>query len=143
MADPKGVVETTQTQTSTQPGGPTASDPTTTEKKTYKNRVKFTGLYAMNFYDFTIKGGLIESSGGVGVDYFLFRKKLRLSMEMFDVREDSMHLRAGARFSVIRGVYVTGGVDDFTSRSRNMSSYLGAGLDLSNDDLKSLVSFAF
>jgi phospholipid/cholesterol/gamma-HCH transport system substrate-binding protein len=108
VMDPKGVVETTQTQTSNNPGGPTASDPTTTEKKTYKNRVKFTGLYAMNFYDFTVKGGLIESSGGAGVDYYLMRRKLRFSFEAFDVKDSTVRLRSSLRYSFIKGLYVTG-----------------------------------
>lgn len=142
VMDPKGVVETTQTQTSSVPGGPTASDPTVTEKKTYQNRVKFTGLYAMNFYDFTVKGGLIESSGGVGLDYYLMRRKLRLSTEIFDVKDSTARLRSSLRYNFIKGLYLTGGGDDMLS-SKNVSSYIGAGLDLTNDDLKSLMSFLF
>ncbi len=142
VMDPKGVVETTQTQTTTAPNGPTANDPTVTEKKTYQNRVKFTALYAMNFYDFTIKGGLIESSGGVGLDYYFLRRKFRFSFEAFDVKDSNIRLRSGLKYNFIRGLYLIGGADDMASQ-KNFSSYLGAGLDLSNEDLKSLVSFIF
>lgn len=141
VADPKGVVETTQSQVSTAPGGPTDDDTTTTEKKTYKNRLKFNALFALNIYDFTFKGGMIESSGGVGIDYNFFRKKLKLSTEFFDVRQNSSRLRSSLRYNFMRGMYVIGGADDLVSR--NVTSYLGAGIDLSNDDLKSLVSFMF
>lgn len=131
--DPKGVVETTQTET-------TASGSTSnvTEKKTFKNRVKFTALFAKNFYDFTIKGGLIENSGGVGLDYHFWRRKFRLSTEVFDVGESKAHLRSSLRWNFIRGLYMIGGADDYTN-AKNSSGYIGAGLDLTNDDLKALL----
>lgn len=131
--DPKGVVESVKTETTS--GGATS---TVEEKKTFKNRVKFTALFAKNFYDFTIKGGLIENSGGIGLDYYFMRRRLRFSNELFDVREgEGVRLRSSLRYSFVKGVYVIGGVDDYL-RSET-SSYIGAGLDLTNDDLKALL----
>lgn len=133
--DPKGVVEVTRTESTTSGG----ANGDVTEKKTFKNRVKFTALFAKNFYDFTVKGGLIENSGGVGIDYYFLRRKFRLSTELFDVREkDGARLRSSLRYSVIKGIYVVGGFDDY-ARPKDSSSYIGAGLDLTNDDLKALL----
>lgn len=136
--DPKGVVETTQTETTT--GGGTSS---ITEKKTFKNKVKFTALFAKNFYDFTVKGGLIENSGGVGLDYHFWRRRFRVSTEIFDVRDSGAHLRSSLRWNLLRGVYMIGGMDDYTN-AKNSTGYIGAGLDLNNDDLKALLGkFSF
>jgi len=50
---------------------------------------------AKRFYDFTIRGGLIESKGGAGVDYELLDDKLKFSLEAwdFDREKDKPHLK--------------------------------------------------
>lgn len=133
--DPSGVVEETNTKT-----GPTGSPPTSDidEVKTYKNKVKFNLLFAKNFYDFTLKGGLIENSGGVGFEYRLFRDKMSLSLDAFEFSE--LNLRAQAQYNFWKGVYVLGGVSDILDNQSKRSSYVGAGLTLSNDDLKLLLT---
>ncbi len=131
--DPAGVVETTETKTTT--GGNTTE---TKEVKTYKNKVKFSAQFAKNFYNFTVRGGLIENTGGVGFDYKLFRDKLILSLEAFDFTQ--LNLRAQAKYNIYRGIYVLGGFSDILDKSNKYSNYLGAGLSLTNDDLKLLLT---
>jgi phospholipid/cholesterol/gamma-HCH transport system substrate-binding protein len=130
--DPAGVVETTETKT-TQSG----STSEISETKTYKSKVKFNVQFAKNFYDFTVRGGLIESAGGVGFDYMLLHDKLKLSLEAFEFSK--MNLRTQIQYSFYKGVYVVGGVEDMLDKSSKRSSYLGAGLLLTNDDLKLLM----
>ena len=101
--------------------------------RTFRNKVKFSALYAKNFYNFTLKGGVIESKGGVGFDYHLLNRRLRLSLEAFDFSK--LHLRTFARYDVWKGLYLTAGGDD-VSNSANASAFVGAGLFLTNDDLK-------
>lgn len=133
--DPKGVVERVDTSTTT--GGSTTD---TKEVKTYKSKIKLTILFAKNFYDFTVKGGMIENSGGLGFDYHLFKKRLRLSTDIYDFSNSPPHLRSSARYYVVRGIYFTGGADDILSRDGTFSSFIGAGIDLTNDDLKMLLT---
>ncbi|NUN05475.1 MAG: MCE family protein [Bdellovibrio sp.] len=135
--DPAGVVETTRTQV-TGTGGGAPSD--YTEVKTYQNKIKFTVLFAKNFWDLTLRGGLIESSGGFGVDYHFFRRKLKYSFEAFDFSKTN--IRSSLSYSVYRGVYVTAGINDALDKSGARSGYLGAGLFLTNDDLKLLLTKA-
>lgn len=106
------------------------------ETKTFKNKVKFNALFAKNFYDFTVKGGLIESAGGVGVDYYLYRRDLRLSVEAFDF--DEVVLRAYIRYNLFKGFYFIAGGDHLADSWR--SGFIGAGLFITNDDLKFLAS---
>lgn len=133
--DPAGVVETTRTQVSGNGGGAPSDY---TEVKTYQNKIKFTVLFAKSFWDLTLRGGLIENSGGFGVDYHFFRRKLKFSLEAFDFSKTN--LRSSLSYSVYRGVYVTGGINDALDKSGARSGYLGAGIFLTNDDLKLLLT---
>lgn len=135
--DPAGVVETTRTQV-TGTGGGAGSD--YTEVKTYQNKIKFTLLFAKTFWDLTLKGGIIENAGGFGVDYHFFRRKLRFSVEAYDL--SNMYLRSSLSWSVWRGIYVTGGIHDALDKHDARSNYLGMGIMLTNDDLKLLLTKA-
>jgi phospholipid/cholesterol/gamma-HCH transport system substrate-binding protein len=126
--DPLGLIRETNTVTS----GSATSD--ITEVKTYKNQTKFTLLYGMNFWDLAVRGGIIESTGGLGIDYYFFRRKLALTMEAFDF--DKMNLRFQARYYVLWGLYLQAGMEDSLNNRGRRSGYLGAGLFLTNDDLK-------
>ena len=113
-----------------------------TETTTDEDRIRITALFAKNFYNFTLKGGLIESTGGFGIDYYAVDKKLRLSAEFFNFNEASF--RTFMRYDLYSGIYVQGGYNRlFSEGNRVNSPFLGAGLFLTNEDLASLASFAF
>lgn len=131
--DPRGVVRKTKTSTNL--------SPTEDKTVTFYNKIKLTALFAKNFYNFTVKGGLIENSGGVAFDYHLFDRRLTLSAEFFDF--DDLYIRSFARFNIIDGVYLVGGGDNLmSSGDTNSSAFVGAGIFITNDDLKTLASFA-
>ncbi|MES2856512.1 MAG: MlaD family protein [Bdellovibrionota bacterium] len=130
--DPNGVTEKTRTTTSS---GGTVTDQR--ESKTFENRVKYTALFAKTFWDLTLKGGIIESSGGFGADYHLFKRKLRLSVEAFDFGD--LNLRATAMYNIVHGIYVTGGGENLTHKSA-ATGFVGAGISITNDDLKLLLT---
>ncbi|WII72897.1 MlaD family protein [Bdellovibrio sp. 22V] len=132
--DPAGVVEKTRYEYN----GTTNGD--YTEKKTYFNQIKFTVLFAKNFWDLTLKGGLIENSGGFGIDYHFFRRKLKFTLEAFDFQDTN--IRAALSYTLYRGIYVTGGINDSLNEKDSRSGYLGMGLFLTNDDLKLLLTKA-
>jgi phospholipid/cholesterol/gamma-HCH transport system substrate-binding protein len=113
---------------------------TTAYRRTYKNEFKFTGLFAKNFWDLTIKGGIIESYGGVGLDYFVLgNRNLRASFEAFHFQD--LELRAFLRYNFFHGFYVTGGGDNLLGNDRRPSSaFVGAGIFITNDDLKTLAT---
>lgn len=132
--DPKGVVSRKST-TETSGGSSTTTDQTVI----YKDQVKFTALFAKNFYDLTIKGGLMENSAGVGAEYKFLRRKLSVSMDAFNLSNSPPHLRANVRYNIAHGFYLTGGADDFINQSL-YSTFIGAGLDINNDDIAMLLS---
>ncbi|MGZ3773264.1 MAG: MlaD family protein [Pseudobdellovibrionaceae bacterium] len=136
--DPMGLVETTRTQVSGPTGGYPGSPADYTEVKTYQNKLKFTALYAKNFWDLTIKGGLMENTGGFGIDYYFFKRKLKFTVEAFDFTKTN--LRSSLSYTLWRGIYLTGGINDAFDKSNSRSGFFGAGLFLTNDDLKLLLT---
>ncbi len=140
ISDTLGVT-TEEYDTTTQNGG---APSTTYQKKTYKNNFKLTAIFAKNFWDFTVKGGLIENFGGVGADYHVLgNRDLRLSLEAFRFQE--LQVRAFVRYNFFKGFYVIGGGDNLLGKdARRASLFGGAGIFITNDDLKTLAGkFSF
>lgn len=109
------------------------------ETTTYHNKLKITALFAKNFWDLTLKGGIIENFGGVGLDYYLFNRSLRLSTEIFEFKD--LQVRAFARYYLFKGAYLTAGGDNLANKGgEKASAFFGAGLFITNDDLKLLAS---
>lgn len=129
--DPRGKVETIR---EVQSGSVTSDIETVT---TFSDELKFNALFAKNFYNFTVKGGLIESQGGVGIDYHLLNRDLRFSVEAFDFSD--VAIRAFVRYNVFKGLYLVGGGDQLAN-SELRSGFVGAGLFITNDDLKALAT---
>lgn len=131
--DPEGVTEETDTKTTT---GGTVTE--VNEVKKYRNKTKFSVQFAKVFWDLTIRGGLIDNTGGLGIDYDFFRRKLKFSIEAFDF--GSTNIRSSLTYNVYRGVYLKAGINDILDKSDRQSSYVGAGILLTNDDLKMLAA---
>jgi phospholipid/cholesterol/gamma-HCH transport system substrate-binding protein len=132
--DPAGVVEKVDTKTAVS-GGSTTN---VSETKTYKSKLKFNLQFAKNFYNFSVRGGIIESSGGLGLDYMFFRNKFKFTVEAFEFSE--LNLRAQLRYSFWQGMFVVAGQNDMLNRQSKQSPFLGAGFILTNDDLKILLT---
>ena len=133
ITDPAGVVETNEYANTI--GGVTTDSQSVT---TFKNRTKLTVYFAKNFFDWTLRGGLIEDTGGVGIDYHMFSDRLTATAEAYDFQK--LQLRAGLSYKLFYGLYISGGVSDILDKRDANSSYLGAGLYLTNDDLKLLLA---
>ncbi|MFH1673963.1 MAG: MlaD family protein [Pseudomonadota bacterium] len=135
--DPAGRTTTTTTRTTVN-GGPTT---TRVKEKTEEDGLKFSALIAKRYYDLTLRGGIIESTGGVGLDYHFFKDQLMFSFDAFDFdSEKDPHLKFKAEFSPIRHLYITAGFDDFVSDEGNESVFLGGGISFSDEDLKTILS---
>lgn len=133
ITDPAGVVEKTiYTETS---GGSTSE---LEEKKTFKNKTKLSLFFGKNFFDWTLRGGLIEDTGGFGLDYHMFDHTLTASVEAYDFQD--IQVRSMLTYRMFYGIYLTGGFSDMLDKKDANSAFLGAGLFLTNDDLKLLLT---
>ena len=139
VSDPTGVETVTDTVITETPGGTR----TVHEEKREKDKLKFTAQIAKRYQDLVLRGGIIESSGGVGLDYYLFDDRLKLTLEAFDFDTDrETHLKSGVDFSFFKYLYLTAGFDDFISDEGRSSFFIGAGLRFEDDDLKYLLTSA-
>ncbi len=133
--DPRGKDETTTTKTTTTPPGGTV----TTKEEVNEDELKFSVQIAKKFYDFTIRGGLIESTGGVGLDYEPWgEKRVKFRIEAFDLGADDPHLKFTTNFYLYERVFVNIGMDDIIN-DEYRSFFVGAGLLFSDQDLKSFL----
>jgi phospholipid/cholesterol/gamma-HCH transport system substrate-binding protein len=134
VTDPAGVVDKTTYKYTNSSSGDSQYD----ETKTYKSKSKLTAYFAKNFYDVTLRGGLFEDTGGVGVDYKVMGSRFVTSVEAFDF--STVQVRANASYRFKYGLYVMAGYNDMFNKKDAQSAYAGAGLFLTNDDLKLLLT---
>ena len=134
ISDPRGI-KTRTVQSYNQDGTPHTFDETTTAY----NSMTFTALFAKNFYDFTLKGGMIENSGGFGVDYHMLNNSLTASTEFFNFQ--SIYVRAFLKYQPFKGFYLLGGGDNLARSNVSTENwFVGGGIFITNDDLKALAA---
>lgn len=132
--DPDGFQRDTDTITTT--NGIT----TTTHEDKTSDRLKFNVQIAKRYYDLTVRGGIVESTGGVGADYHLFKDRVKLSLDAWDFnREPTPRLKASASYDFFKHLFLVGGGDDLANNDRR-SVFVGGGIKFEDDDLKYLLT---
>ena len=109
------------------------------EKRRIEKKPLFSLQYARRFGPLTLRGGLIESEGGVAGDLDLIEDRLTFTLEAFDFGDDDYdpHLKFAGRFDIYKALYITAGVDQILNEERR-SFYAGLGLLFREDDIKYL-----
>lgn len=105
------------------------------------DEVRFSAQIAKRYHDLVLRGGAIESSGGIGLDYYLFDDAVRLSFEAFDfsAKRNNPHLRVAADYTFLEHLFLTVGYDDFISSHGDASLFIGGGIKFLDEDLKVLL----
>lgn len=113
----------------------------TTDQATIdRNKIRFSVQLAKKFYDFTLRGGIIESTGGAGLDYEKGPIGLQFSAFDFSTRYgERPHLKMLGNVNLTKNFYFVGGVDDFISKQNRKDWFVGGGFRLVDDDIKTLV----
>ncbi len=154
VSDPRGLdTITTETSTTTVDGGP----PTTTVVSRNKNEQKLAVSLqiAKRYGPLTVRGGLIENSGGIGADLHMLDERLRLSISMFQFNRPQNNLFPRTKLWVdwifLEHFYATTGVDDFLNRWQSSNRpggrpfnlgtdvFFGMGIQFTDDDIKTLL----
>ncbi len=135
--DPRGRFDTTTTTTTTD--GVT----TTTESDSFTNKLKFSAQVAKKFSGLTLRGGVIESTGGVGAEYEVIRDRLTVGLDAYDFarkKGQPPHLKAFGNYDIVKNLFVTGGVDDILNDENSLRTFfLGFGIKFEDEDLKTLI----
>ncbi len=138
--DPRGVEETETTETTITDG--TGTHVVREEQTVTRDKFKFSAQVGKRFSFLTLRGGIFESSGGVAADADFFSDRLRLTFEAFDFARDEgpPHLKLAARWTLLRNLFVTAGLDDFIDDKGRSDYFVGGGIRFLDDDLKYLLS---
>ena len=134
VSDPVGSVKTTETVT-TPPGS------VIKEEKT-KKRVEFTAQFAKRFGDVAVRGGLTESTFGIGGDYFFNDNKGRLTADIWDFSNDedsskNPHVKVGVEHYVFKNIFMSAGADNIFNK-KWFGGYVGMGVRFEDEDFKYL-----
>jgi len=146
MTDPRGyntVVTETATTTNQTTG---TSTTTTTTRSINEQRLALTAMYGKRWGDLVGRVGLIESSGGIGVDYLLFRDQLKLSLNVYGWTRPTIdsfpRTKLWFDWRFIPNVYVTAGVENLLNAynyGAGREFFVGAGIFFSDQDLRALL----
>jgi phospholipid/cholesterol/gamma-HCH transport system substrate-binding protein len=139
IADADPSPETVDRTTNITVGGNTTTVQTETNTID-RDRLLFSAQVAKRYKDITLRGGIIESRGGVGIDYT--KGPFEVKFSAFDLRNDSgrrPHLKTWVNFQITDTIYLLGGVDDFLSKQHGADWFLGAGIKFDDEDVKSLL----
>ncbi len=113
----------------------------TTTEEWDKSGLLFNAQIGKRFRNLVLRGGILESTGGFGMDYMALNDRLKLTFEAFDFSSDrNAHLKGYADVKLFKYLYLTGGWDDFISNRGNSSSFVGLSIRFEDDDLKYLLT---
>ncbi len=144
IADPRGT-STRRITTETANG----STKTVEVNEISFNDLKFSAQFAKRYYFVTGRFGIIENTGGVGLDFHALDDKLELRFDAFDftrrdtttTRRINPRLRSTAMVQLFDHVFAQGGIDD--PFNRNLRTWFAGGaLRFTDDDLKTLLTVA-
>ena len=132
VANPRGSLTVTDTSV----GGVAPKRTETWER----DKLLFTAQIGKRFKDIALRGGIFESTGGVGIDYFAFDDKLQITFEAFDFDSDrNAHLKTYAEYRLLKHIYLSAGWDDFISDQGRESPFVGLSIKFEDEDLKYLL----
>ena len=103
--------------------------------------------YGKRFDNLLLRAGLIESTGGFGIDYFSDNDRLTFSADAYDfnavndVRGENSHLRVGVRYRMLKHLEFFGGWDNFAN-SESQTLYFGVGMRFIDNNLKYVLGSA-
>ncbi|MFQ5645411.1 MAG: MlaD family protein [bacterium] len=112
---------------------------TVTEEKETTSDLKFTLQLAKRYYFVGLRGGVMESAGGVGIDFYFLNDDLRVRLDAWDLADAEPHLRAKVQYFFSDQVFLNFGGDDLASSER-ASFFVGAGFLFGDDDIKYLLN---
>jgi len=109
---------------------------------TTTNEFRFSFQFAKRFGPLTGRFGIMESTGGIGLDLHLLDDRFELRQDVFGFGEQlAPRWRVTMGYEFVRKLWLLGGVDDILSTDRR-DYFVGLQLRFTDTDLKSVLPFA-
>jgi phospholipid/cholesterol/gamma-HCH transport system substrate-binding protein len=77
-----------------------------------RDRIRFTAQFGKQLGAFSVRGGLKDSTFGVGADALMLEGRLKLSVDLYGAFQTTPRLKVAGALAVFRSIYVLAGVDD-------------------------------
>ncbi len=112
-----------------------------------KNKFKYSIELAKSFYFLTLRVGIIQNSGGVGVDWHFFNDDLEFRFDLFQFGTNDFNASSKPRLKawvvyrpswLANHIYITAGADDPFNGLAMFDYFFGAGFSFNDQDLKAL-----
>jgi len=109
------------------------------------SKIYFNAEIGKRYQNLLIRGGIIESTGGIGVDYFMYKDRLKLTTDVYDFnsendyRGDKPHIDIKARYLYLKHLEFIAGIDNLINQNARQF-FLGIGVKFRDNDLKTIVS---
>ncbi len=139
--DPRGKTDFSRTTVRVSP--PPAGYPSYYQetRETTRDAFRFSLMFAKKVQFSTFRFGILESTGGVGVDLHLLNNSLELNTDLFAFNENIYpRLRTRLAYEFIRKFWLLAGVDD--ALNKTVDFFMGAQLRFNDEDLKTILPFA-
>ena len=139
--DPRGRIAITQTtvrRSPPLPGEPGEYQETRVERS---ESFRFTIQMAKRISFATFRFGIMESTGGLGLDLHLFDDRFELNTDVFAVGIQNLpRVRARLAFEVVKSLWIVAGVDDVLNDTADV--FIGLQVRFDDEDLKGILPFA-
>ena len=97
--------------------------------------------FAKRWHFATGRIGIIEDSGGLGLDFDFFQERLNLTTDLFRFSgEQGPNLRFRASVEFFTHLFIAAGIDDALSTERDL--FIGGGLRFNDEDLQAILTTA-
>lgn len=127
-----------ETETTTSVNG--GAETTETQRKIKKDAIKFNFQIGRRIQRFGLRAGLIESTGGVGLDYYLPDWGIRTGLELFDYQKDAgPNLRLMTEVKIWNVLFARVAGEDLISKDGEQSATISMGLRFNDQDLAALI----
>jgi phospholipid/cholesterol/gamma-HCH transport system substrate-binding protein len=129
-------------QTTTETDDPTKPAKSTTISQVTTNQFRFSLEIARQLGPVRGRFGIIESTGGIGLDLVLFNGRFELVNDLFGFAEQAVpRFRSYIAYQFINRLFLLGGVDNvFLDAQRDY--FIGLQLRYNDEDLKAMLPFA-
>jgi phospholipid/cholesterol/gamma-HCH transport system substrate-binding protein len=138
--DPRG--RTTVEQIDVDTTDPTRPPHYRDVRTTTSNAFRFSIMFAKRIGPFTGRFGILESTGGIGVDTHLLRNRFEIRQDLFGFGETLQpRWRIGLGYEFLNHLWMLAGVDEVLNGDRR-DFFIGLQLRFNDHDLKSMLPFA-
>lgn len=136
--DPRGSLSVSESYVS-RTGSP---DPGEYQERrvTRSDGLRFTFQFAKRISFATFRFGILESTGGLGLDLHIWKNRLELNTDVFAFGVQELpRVRARLAFEIVNRLWVAAGIDD--ALNETFDFFMGLQLRFNDQDLRSLLPF--